>query len=1039
MKLNQKIKKACIFILLLCLSNIFQTYNITTKFNKLKSLKKKAILNSFNKAKNIKKLRKNKSKSKQGFWKYLKNTVLCRKETGNKNTPNTTNANSLMSLRKFTTVIKALGKIIIAVPKFAFNVTKVTVLTLSNGLKYIVTKLYDFTYYIMSYMWTFLLRNVRSIENSLFYANAWINKPVDMLLMHVFLGIKWVGTKTVKKLLYLKNKIFKNRPNLNKDITEDVPTNIKDALQEKSKCSMDEVELLLNENELRISFSNKEYLNDDRNMYLMTSGFLYGIFYSLIPQDLNGLHNREKKKDDKEEEGYIDPETGKKIDPDDWKSKEDKNYDDQDIDSGNWDNKQTDDNPFADDNEIPNIPDDNEHNNIVPNDDVVPVDPNTDVDPIIPDYDEDLKRKKFRIKTKNMYIKSTNNNHKMFRKNTFNSNNFDLHNFGINVDYKQHVDYHGKCPIYHTGMVIDKIARNVSDKCALEAMNQFKPIIKSIVTTLTGTDFKENIINIKDVISGLNSNINKDISSKYKSKFDREASNPKEHVKNTKSFAKKLFVKFGRLFIQGFKNVGKTLKILKACSIKFGDEITDNFKAYSVYLASNTSLLPMNAFVHSLPIVKEIFGIFKIVLLVFMMWRILSFPYLIKSITSQIVLLEKELNNSFNFKKKKIESKLKQLKLKYNREFYNYGKNLSRVIIFAMQAIFYFTGINGIMHSISVSYFIGSIFIGLVRKLILKVKKGYNFIKNKIKNRKNKNNKNDENELLDYEQYDNDKKDRHDKDDDNNNDGDFAGSDNSLLLTSKCYKQEIIYSNITNEKRRKLVMKFAKKPSEDLSDFKPRDTILSYSNISNTIKPVIKHVDIENNVDKNQEFLCVINNKQDSTNNMEFVNTYMYYDNANNSTNNKLIKTLYYKIDCSNINKKGYCNLKFNDNTESNGMCYLNEETKDVKFKIYKNPLTLNDLKNIFKAIERINNNKNINTNTNNTNTNNNNKSYYSLLNSSFSFYESNEIENDFIKFKYDKDKQNLILNKCINYFNFKYDVINKPEYIIKDNIVLVK
>ena len=72
--------------------------------------------------------------------------------------------------------------------------------------------------------------------------------------------------------------------------------------------------------------------------YLLTAGFLYGVFIYLIPQELSGYHNREEKKIDKEsdakKEEYKEPETWEKIDPDELLHGNDKGGHNNDSNSG---------------------------------------------------------------------------------------------------------------------------------------------------------------------------------------------------------------------------------------------------------------------------------------------------------------------------------------------------------------------------------------------------------------------------------------------------------------------------------------------------------------------------------------------------------------------------------------------------------------------------------------------------------------------------------------------------------------------------------
>ena len=852
MKNIKKLIKITTLIVIITIAKISYINSSTVKFNKLKEFKKnykfktsksfnqnnyKYIINSSNN--NLKRVYRKGFFSKDfccGYNFNKKETVLVDKkylfnpyqpECTYEYIPKTSKANSFLAIDKFSKLIKRAYKS----SKKVINLAKIKTIKLYNGLKYVVAKVFNFTYYMMNYMWTFLLRNVRSIENSLFYINSWLNKPADMIILTMIKGIKSLGNLTAKGLLYLKNKIFKEFNN--KELS--VVSNVVEVVQEKSDCTSDKVDLINDKNKL-ISLDkntiNKIFYND-RYVYLMTSGFIYGIFYSLIPQKISGNQNKEKKSDESgKKEEYRDVDTGEKVDPNEWLAQEDKNIDNQDFNSAAWDNKSVDNNPFSEDTEIPNIPDNdisdafgnndnnmsdafgNNNNNMSDafgnNDnlidfstdldvqpDEINLDINTDDDNIGFDndlgFDMDLKKKRYKpnkiiekvINNKNN--KTINNNKsykKLFRKvdniilNTLDNN--------FNFNYETRPDNHGSCPVTHSGIVIDKIARNASRICALNYMKEFSPIIKTIVEWISGNYFKENTDNLKNIISDLNSNLKEDI--KFKdSNIDNNNyyNNPKEDVKQAKSAAKKIFSKFGSLFVVGIKKMGKILKVIGKCTLKFGESIVENLKSYSAYLISNTSMLPLNSFLQSLPVVKEISGIFKIVLLIFMIWRILSFRSLLKL-------------KIMNFKQKEEECKILRNKDKNNKcegltnaikelesEFYVYGKHLSRLIIFSMQAIFFFTGIAGIMNTISVAYFIGSIIVGIAAKLIKKTKQIYNKIKNNMSKNKVNNGNNNNSKINDKNSTDK--------------------SNNKKSIASKGYKQLIVMQSKSPEERRKLV------------------------------------------------------------------------------------------------------------------------------------------------------------------------------------------------------------------------------------------
>ena len=287
MKIYNNKTLAILVALMIIFSNFSTTLALSNKYKKLKSKlntkkvsKNKTKLSKKNKTikvlklRNIKKasFKRTKSKSKFNFFDFLSFTskipmiplVPFPVNMGNigynyanryndnyNNTPSPTRifkeikAVTLLALKKFSTITLSLVK----TAKKVYNIVVEGTKIVYSSIKFVLYKVFNFTYYVLSYIWSFLLRNVRSIENSLYYVNAWLHKPVEMILMTVFRGVKWLGNKLIKGLTYLKNKIFKNKvhPIGTSKNTEKVASNAIEVVQEESVCTNDEVELALKE------------------------------------------------------------------------------------------------------------------------------------------------------------------------------------------------------------------------------------------------------------------------------------------------------------------------------------------------------------------------------------------------------------------------------------------------------------------------------------------------------------------------------------------------------------------------------------------------------------------------------------------------------------------------------------------------------------------------------------------------------------------------------------------------------------------------
>lgn len=566
---------------------------------------------------------------------------------------------------------------------------------------------------IMKYFWKKLLKYSNNIENYLNYIGAWVSMPATMLIE----TIGKLFSSISKKLKDFIRWIFSNTE---QKITENYELTVK--LSNKTVCKNIPIEVNLSSNkkeneviDIKLSKTVKQDedinkaidIEDNINAFHMTRGIIYSAIIRLIPQTLPGNQNKEKKKEEEtnkktvqKDVEYFDKD-GNKVNVDSIEGFNIKANIDSTSGTTTWNNADSSNfsvNPIN--NAIPQLSEADGNPNIIEfgilNED---------------DFSFDRKRKRRRSTKKPI----------------------------IDVEI---------CKIKNTGLVLDKIASNAADVCAANFFPIFSSITKSIVKSfreIANGKFKAKVRNIIEKLggtkfesedskteknpnhnkSGIKNNINfeeeKDYLFDESSKSNKEEK--KEVAKESWNVAKTFFDKFKDYFTIGLKKVGSFFKAIKNCFVSFGDEIVKNLGEYSMFLIRNTSLMPVNAFIQSLPGFAQVNSIFSIVRLVFYIWRLLSFPFSIEMKQKELEDLKKDNIN----KKNNEEIKKKQQDIEF--DFYSYGRSLGTAILAGISAVTNAVGVGGILQGVASAAFIGALLTGLVRKGAKFIKSTYSKIR----------------------------------------------------------------------------------------------------------------------------------------------------------------------------------------------------------------------------------------------------------------------------------------------------------------------
>ena len=291
------------------------------------------------------------------------------------------------------------------------------------------------------------------------------------------------------------------------------------------------------------------------------------------------------------------------------------------------------------------------------------------------------------------------------------------------------------CYVYDTGLVLDKIASNAADVCAANFFPVFSSITKKLVKSfraIANGEFKQKVKNIIDRLGGTKFKSEENKSEVKKTKMDKKLGLEEESEKLTNfssksddnlaakdswKISKTFFETFKSTFSIGLKKIGSFFKALKNCFVSFGDEIVKNLGEYSMFLVRNTSLMPVNAFIQSLPGFAQVNSIFSIVRLVFYIWRLMAFPFIIEMKQKKLSELKKD-SEEYTKMKRDLEF-----------EFYSYGRSLGTAIFAGISAVTNAVGVGGILQGVASAAFIGALLTGLVRKGAKFVKTTYSKIR----------------------------------------------------------------------------------------------------------------------------------------------------------------------------------------------------------------------------------------------------------------------------------------------------------------------
>lgn len=527
-----------------------------------------------------------------------------------------------------------------------------------TGIRAIAVTVLSGAAFVLTYMWNFLVRNTTSIHNSMLLINLWISSPANMLLSTIVRGIKYLFSFAYRQI----SRLFNNN-------TDTVETNLQEVKAPEPQCIYDPVNIAKDDSKLAKVANPNEVLDHSIYAYNILKGMIRSIIIDHLPKKLPGDHNKEKNSNtpNKKEEKYIDPDTGKEVDPNNFVPDINDAETNPDFNEGGaWDNSDPTDDPFE-----------NDQSEIV--EPIAPPNPNGG-DSFDSDTNLDFNEGEWAFKRRK-YRKTVVSPLRKFRKRKDGNN-------GIRPDHFDAQDYVAQCRVESKGAFLIKLAGRIAEVCAAYFFDNFRNVGLSIVNTLNQM---HNVMeNTRTYINTLNEPIRHEIG--YVS--DKPVIHPSDLMNGVLDVVKSVFGSLGHLvFDINTKKVGSLLVAIKDCTITYGDEIVNNFGEYGKFLAENTSMLPINAFIKTLPGFKEISSIFSIVLTIFNVWRILSFPDVINY----------KLKNNFP------DNDIKN-------EYLVYGATLTNIIIQAFKAAITALGIAGVVDVIGTVYFIGVVLIGLVRK-----------------------------------------------------------------------------------------------------------------------------------------------------------------------------------------------------------------------------------------------------------------------------------------------------------------------------------